>query len=408
MHHDKQVAFIRGLKQQIERGRNIDSGGQLRLPTSTYSDPARASDEWHTLFQRTPQIVGLSVDLPESGSFFTTDDLEVPVLCTRDDDGRFRAFLNVCRHRGHIVETEALGTKRRFVCPFHAWSYTPRGELAAVPREADFGGVDKACNGLVELRASERHGLLWVCVAAEPEITVEELTREIGAELDSWNLTSTSRADDAHWASDCNWKATVDTYGETYHFGTLHRHSVALAFHGHATEYEEYGRNHVMVFASHQIDEVVARPEADWRLVRAGIPVYFLYPNVQLAFLGGVVALIRIYPVGTDPNRSFSRVTYYRHPQNTLDVRSSRGAATAAAGGTVMEVDVVDLATGFGNVIDGEDYPAAVSSHRGAAAMPDGHFLLGRNEPPVQHFHQVCREALGLPPLDLLSSTEVR
>ena len=402
MRQDTQVRFIRGLKQQIDEKRNIDCGNQLRLPTSTYTDPARAADEWDILFRRTPQIVGLSVDLPGPNSFFTIDDLGTPILCTRDEDGRFRSFLNVCRHRGHIVEGEPSGTKRRFVCPFHAWSYDPGGQLVGVPREVDFGAVDPTCNGLVELLASERHGLLWVCVDPDPAITVEELTSEVGAELDSWNLTSVVPASDIRWDTECNWKSTIDTYGETYHFGTLHRDTVALAFHGHATEYEEYGRNHVMVFASHQIDEVVTRPEPDWRVVQAGIPVYFLYPNVELAFLGGVVALIRIYPVGPDPHRSSSKVTYYRHPQNTADVRSITGTPEAAETDAAT-VDVVDLATGFGNVIDGEDYPAAESTHRGAAAMPGGHFLLGRNEPPVQHFHQVCREGLGLPPLDLLS-----
>lgn len=45
---------------------------------------------------------GLSGDLPEHGSFFTNDDLGKPILCTRDQSG-----------------------------DFHAWSYSPKGELEA-------------------------------------------------------------------------------------------------------------------------------------------------------------------------------------------------------------------------------------------------------------------------------------
>ena len=33
-------------------------------------------------------------DLPEPGTFFTSDELGKPILCTRDLDGRFHAFLN--------------------------------------------------------------------------------------------------------------------------------------------------------------------------------------------------------------------------------------------------------------------------------------------------------------------------
>ena len=75
-------------------------------------------------------MIGLSGDLPRPGSFVTAHDLGVPVLTVRDDEGTFRAFLNVCRHRGTIVETRPRGAGTKFSCPFHGWTYSNRGELA--------------------------------------------------------------------------------------------------------------------------------------------------------------------------------------------------------------------------------------------------------------------------------------
>ena len=34
----------------------------------------------------------------------TSQDFGTPVLATRDADGQFRAFVNVCRHRGVLLE----------------------------------------------------------------------------------------------------------------------------------------------------------------------------------------------------------------------------------------------------------------------------------------------------------------
>ena len=126
-------------------------------------------------------MLGFSGDLPEPGSFFTSEDLGKPILCTRDKDGEFRAFLNVCRHRGAVVEHEKRGRKTVFSCPFHAWGYSAAGDLLAVPKASHFGEVDKSCFGLVGLPAVERHGLLWVCANPATSFDIDEMLGGLGA-----------------------------------------------------------------------------------------------------------------------------------------------------------------------------------------------------------------------------------
>ena len=78
----------------------------------------------------------MSGDLPEPGSFLTLDDFGVPVLAVRDDEGTFRAFVNVCRHRGVLLESEKQGQRSKFSCPFHGWTYSSRGDLVAIRKKS--------------------------------------------------------------------------------------------------------------------------------------------------------------------------------------------------------------------------------------------------------------------------------
>ena len=55
----------------------------------------------------------------------------------RDREGRLRAFVNVCRHRGAEV-VSGSGRCTTLQCHYHAWTYGLDGALRAAPRsEAD-------------------------------------------------------------------------------------------------------------------------------------------------------------------------------------------------------------------------------------------------------------------------------
>ncbi len=187
MRHDEQVRVIKELLAKLDAGITVDAGGLRRNPASAYTDPELAARERQVFFREHPQMVGFSGDLPEPGSFLTIDDLEVPILATRDSDGAFRAFVNACRHRGVPVESRERGTAKRFACPFHGWNYDTGGALVGLPKAHHFGDVDKACLGLVELPAVERYGLLYVHQDPSASIAVEALLgADLGAELATW------------------------------------------------------------------------------------------------------------------------------------------------------------------------------------------------------------------------------
>src|SRR4051812_44528729 len=106
-----------------------------------YTDPAVFEQEMQRILERTWLFVGHESEVANAGDFITTDLAGQPVVAMRGEDGMLRLFLNTCRHRGAMVETERRGCKKRFQCLYHHWTYDTCGKLSFVPREEGFGAA---------------------------------------------------------------------------------------------------------------------------------------------------------------------------------------------------------------------------------------------------------------------------
>jgi phenylpropionate dioxygenase-like ring-hydroxylating dioxygenase large terminal subunit len=397
MNQDDQLQVIDTLLQRLDDGTNVDAGGQVINPVTAYTSAERGKQEWQTFFQDYPQLLGLTADLPGPGTFFTSNDLGKPILCTRDEDGEFHAFLNVCRHRGTVVESEARGEKKLFSCPFHAWGYNPKGELVAVPKEDHFGPVDRSCHGLIALRCVEQYGLLWVNPNPAGELDVDALLgADLASELDSWQIARYQSQGQTSYQTQMNWKLAIDTFGETYHFNTLHRDSLAIDFYGNVQCYDTYERNHRMMLCLKNIETLREVPREQWHVLQAALPVYYIFPNTQLIIGGGGPTLVRVYPDGENPHRCRSEISFYLDPNIQEQLRNPEQAERYR--------EITERMTGFAEVIRDEDYVAAASSHRGATSGAQEYVTFGRNEPALHHYHNTYNEALGLEPLQRVSN----
>ena len=387
MKHDVQVEVLRELMDQLDRGVNADAGGVRAFPATAYTCPDIARREWEVFFRGHPQMIGMSGDLPEPGSFITSNDLGVPILATRDRSGKFRAFLNACRHRGPMVETARRGQKALFSCPFHAWTYDSTGALAAVPMEDHFGAIDKACLGLRELPSVEHMGFLIIHPDPAGQIDVGSLFEGIGDDLESWNWGQYVLGLEQTLDMKLNWKLATDTFGETYHFKRLHKDTLANNCHGDVLSYRSYERNHRMVLCLKAIDDLRGRPESEWTIQGGGFPVYFLFPNVVINVGDHRIAVVRAYPDPKDPGRSISQVSYY------FDRRVLAQNPEMA----------LMFSQGFTNVVAAEDYATGETTQTAMASGLVETVLFGRNEPPLHHYHNTFRKALGLEPIPFLT-----
>ncbi len=402
--------MIKELLARIDSGTNVDAGGLRKNPVDVYTDADLAQREWNEFFTARPQLVGLSGDLPEPGSFITTDDLGVPVIATRDGGGSFRAFVNSCRHRGAVLVEDERGTSRRFVCPFHAWTYDTGGSLVGLPKQDHFGHVDTECLGLAELPALEWNGLLYVHPRPGGVIDPSAMfPDELAEELADWNYGELTYLDSDSYDVACNWKLAMDTFGETYHFAALHKDTLYGVFHGNVQCYDTFGINHRMILTKRAIDDMRHLPESQWDITVAGLPVYWLFPNAQLMPFERGAYLVRAFPDPANPGRHVSRITFYLRPGVTVDdYLEDEHRARRIAGLEHEDVELQRLiAEGFAQIIRDEDYWMSASQQRTAESGHVRHSVFGRNEPALHHYHSTYRALLGLEPLPLLADADV-
>ena len=388
MEQGEQIRLLKQLMNHLDADTNVDAGGLRRNPSSVYTCPELAERERDAFFRAHPQLIGLSGDLPKPGTFVTCNDFGIPVLATRDGEGVFHAFLNVCRHRGTIVESEASGERKRFSCPFHGWTYSNRGELATIPKAAHFGSIDRDCHGLIALPAVERYGLLWVHPDPKGSIDAEQLLGGLAPEFESWGFGDLMNVGSDTYEMRLNWKLAMDTFGETYHFPVLHRATLAQGFYGNVQAYDVFDRNHRMILCLRDIDRLRTRPESSWKITDGAFPVYYLFPNVQLNVGATGLTMVRVYPDPEDPSRSISQISFYFDPDSLAESPES----------------VAERFRLFGNIIRDEDYAVAATSQRGADSGLQEYVVFGRNEPALHHYHNTYRSVLGMEPLELIEA----
>jgi len=389
MIHEEQQRVLKLLADGLAENKTSLMDGILKVPVTDFTDRGLLEREQQCFFRDTPLLMGASPDLPGPNTYLATSETGVPILMTRDGDGRFRAFLNVCKHRGMQVVENGRGTRAKFTCPFHAWSYQNSGDLIAINREERFGCVDKGELGLTELPAKEEFGMLWVKPSPGGDFDVTDLLGGLAQEFASWQLGEHEYIEEQVLRADINWKLAIDTFGENYHFDILHKDTLASDIHSNLQTSDTFGRNYRMVFATkggftHVLENNL--PMAEWPYRIITLNVYFIYPNVILLVDIAGVDILRMYPDDNEPGKSRTCHSYYTY-QGFRDYLEQMGE------------EFGPRFPGFNEIVLEEDYKAAESTQIGASSGAQTHYLFGRNEPALHHYHNVHREGLGEPRL---------
>ena len=296
MRSERQTALLDRLLATCDRG-EPERVVSADVDVDRYTSQARLDAERRVLFRTMPLAVGRASDVAAPGAFFTHDAAGVPLLVTRDRDARVRAMLNVCRHRGTRLVSEASGTAKAFVCPYHAWTYDLAGRLGHVPGEACFPGLARDDSALVELPCEVRHGFVWVLPTPRSALDVASWLGDFDDDLASFGLDEHVVFARRTTVRAANWKLVMEAFLEGYHVKTLHQRTLARFFRDDAVV-DTSGAHVRTIGARKTLAELRATPRAQWDLRAHTTPFYNLFPNAVLVFHPETISHLALYPRG--------------------------------------------------------------------------------------------------------------
>ncbi len=183
--------------------------------------------------------------LINAGDFITTYMADTPIIVARGEDNKIHASVNSCSHRGLPVCRSDSGNAKRFVCPYHSWSYAVSGELVTIPQERHTcNGRERASLGLKAVpRLESYRGLIFGSFNEGIE-SLEDYLGDMRFYLDSYFNRFPQGVEvlgEPHkWRLRANWKLPVENQlGDVAHGPYLH--ATLLADSPAVPEIDNYG-----------------------------------------------------------------------------------------------------------------------------------------------------------------------
>ncbi|QEY31916.1 aromatic ring-hydroxylating dioxygenase subunit alpha [Synechococcus sp. RSCCF101] len=148
----------------------MDASAEGFLPARLYRDPALLEWERAAYLPSFWHPVACAGDLPP-GHSQALQWLDQPILLSRSPDGLLSAFANACPHRGVALLADGPARAcRKWVCPYHGWTFTTDGRLRAAAREGEFHEpFERSRWNLIPLPFRELAGLIWIRLRPAPE-----------------------------------------------------------------------------------------------------------------------------------------------------------------------------------------------------------------------------------------------
>ncbi len=360
-----------------------DPAKSCTLPGNYYYDPEIYAREFPAIFYRTWQYMGHVSMLPERGDFMVRDLGDQSILAVKGEDGRLRAFYNVCQHRAHRLAEGGGTMKNRIVCPYHTWSYKLDGRLHRAHGSEHLPDFDPTNFGLKPVRLELMCGFIFINM--DPDAT--PLSRSYAGledEIHSFspNAEKLKCVYRKEYPLAANWKNSVENFSECYHCPNQHKSLSAQAL--DMTSYRIEVRDN---FHSHRSRDKGDKQGYSVDGGKSGKPNEFggwmIWPNVCLeVFPGGNLNIFYHLPVNAEHTVQVVEWFFPNDPP------------------TAEEQAVID----FMKVVREEDIPLCESVQKGlhSKGYSQGRFIVNQdrphlNEHAVHHFQSKVLDALSQP-----------
>lgn len=320
-----------------------------RRPVSIFLDQERFELEWDKLFRAVPVPLTVSAMVPEPGSLVAVESYGVPIIVTRARDGKVRAFLNACTHKGSkLIEDCETHRAGRMTCPYHAWTYGLDGKLIGVPRAETISNFSKSDRPMAQLACREAGGIIYVGLDRHREYDFGGVEGLLAEDLTAFNLPSAHVYGRKTFDLNANWKLVLEPFLEGYHVQRLHAQSVGPMFADTPTITDRLGEHFRQTSGKSNFDPSLLG--ADENIHKSVTFAYNLFPNGVIVTSPYYISLMILAP----RNAGRTVVDYFM---------LTREAAENPKAESLFERSFEMILSVFG----GEDFRAAELSHAGLA-----------------------------------------
>ena len=363
-------ARIRRALEHLRAGTTDEYREIAGFTAAEFTDPAIAARERELVFGRVPSIVAHGSELPESGDFITLTLPRNNAILVRQKDGTVKAFVNLCRHRGALLEERDAGRCRLFSCGYHRWSYDTDGALRTVTRGDTFGEFDKSGQGLIELPCQERHGFVWMIDNASADIDVAQwLGPEMDEILADYQMAELVAFQSEGFDEPVNWKIMQDAFLDGYHIQYAHPNTAAKHIHTNVLAFEDFGRHCRFIAPRKTIDRWLEEDPGDRSLANYITETHFLLPNSTLLRQPDHFQLLTFRPHRSDPGRCRMEMRLIVPKLGNSGMDEEKWTRVWSKNWDILL-----------SVLHQEDFPLLRGSQLGMQSADAGPMLLGRNE----------------------------
>ena len=180
------------------------------------------------IFGKSWLFLGHESQIKAPGDFVQAYMCETPIILSRGQDNGIYANVNSCTHRGLPVCRADHGNTKRFVCPYHSWSYSVEGDLVTIPQEGQVcNKPDKSQLGLKRVpRVESWRGMIFGSFD-ENIIPLQDYLGDMRFYLDAFLDRFPGGIEfigaPHRWVINANWKLPVENQlGDVNHGAFLH------------------------------------------------------------------------------------------------------------------------------------------------------------------------------------------
>ncbi len=369
------AGLFQRLLDEFEGRESIEwDAGETALDAAVYTDPEIHRQEIERIFRKVPICLGHEDQLREPGSMIARDLLGLPLLLTRDRQGRVNVLLNVCRHRGArlVAGENEVCRKGALSCPYHAWTYDLNGTLRAVPGAEAFPGLDRNERSLRRLPSEVRHGLVWAMMDPKAEhIDVAGFLGGIDEDMSAMDLAPHRFYRQEVRRRKTNWKLVMDAFQEIYHIKRLHARTIGPFFLDTKSAGESAGRHVRFMVARDGMEKVKGKPPGQWDLRRDVTFSHVIFPNNVVIYHPDYTSLLNVFPAGVDETLFVHTMFTPHAPRNEKENAHWQRSFAMIDGGVFSE----------------EDLFISEQIQLGLNSGANDTFLLGRFEHQLRGFH---------------------